>query len=351
MKMKKTLALVASMAMAASAISEGATKIDFEDGDCSFVYLNTDAADCVSSGLEVVDFNGSKALHLYIPKDKMPKIWFDLDSICARDVATQIGSISLDITAAPEDDSSVVGWKGGTMGSAGGFDREKMQGGAAQTDPEWSQGGDFEISAYNVNENSPTVTVEKKFLLPSSKYTATGTNPFFGVMVWKSDANKATVNKKTDDDGNETEEVVLGATCGYNLYIDNIVLKDKDGNALSLGAVAAAAPAAEETTVAETEAAPEAPAETEAVVEDVVEEDEIVVEEVVEEAPVEEAVVEEAPAVAEEAPAVEAAPAVVEAAPAVPAATTNTNTGNASAAAVAGVMVLAAAAMVISKRK
>ena len=54
---------------------------------------------------------------------------------------------------------------------------------------------------------------------------------------------------------------------------------------------------------------------------------------------------------AEEAPAVEAAPAVVEAAPAVPAATTNTITGNACAAAVAGVMVLAAAAMVISKRK
>ena len=59
MKIKKTMAAIASLAVAASAMSAlsvstsavGANKIDFEDGDISFVYLNTDQKDCVASGL------------------------------------------------------------------------------------------------------------------------------------------------------------------------------------------------------------------------------------------------------------------------------------------------------------
>ena len=78
MKLKKTLALAGALAIAASAVSVfstatsaiGSDKIDFEDGDTSFIYLNTDSSDCVSSGLEVVDFNGSKQLKLDIPKNE-----------------------------------------------------------------------------------------------------------------------------------------------------------------------------------------------------------------------------------------------------------------------------------------
>ena len=102
--------------------------------------------------------------------------------------------------------------------------------------------------------------------------------------------------------------------------VDDCDLLDKDGNVLeAVGAAAEEAPAEE-------------------AVEEVVEE------EVVEEAaPAEEAVVEEAPA-AEEAPVAEAAPAAV-------ADTTAPKTGNASAAAVAVVMIAAAGAMALSKRK
>ena len=367
--MKKVFASVTALALAASAVSAlsagasaiGTDKIDFEDGDFSFVYLNTDQKDCVASGLEVADHNGSKALHLYVPDGQIPKVWFDLDSICDRSVTTQIMSISLEISAEPHGDDAVICWHGGTIGSAGGFDRVNMKGGDSQCNPNWSQQDNaFDISGWEIGKGSAVNTAEKKFLLPASRYTDLGTNPFFCVMVWNGDqpSCKATLVKKTVDDGEgnktETEELQYGTPVGYDLYIDNIILKDKDGNALNLG-VSAAAPAAAETeavTEAATEAATEAPAEevaepeTEAAEE--VAEDEIVLEEpeFVPESDDEPIAVEEAAPVVEE-----AAPAAVEAAPAAVPATSNTNTGNASAAAIVSVMALAAAAMAVSKRK
>lgn len=329
MKLKKTLALAGALAIAASAVSVfstatsaiGSDKIDFEDGDTSFIYLNTDSSDCVSSGLEVVDFNGSKQLKLDIPKNQIPKIWFDLDSIMPRDTAVQIGTIDVQLTMAPKNAGEALGWAGGTIGSAGGFDREKMQGGSAQKNPDWANGGDFTIEAYDPDVASEPVTTTKKFLLPSQKYSAAGTNPFFGVMVW------------------------ANADVDRVLYIDNIVIKDGKGNALPLGVAAAA----EETTAAETEAPAEettaAVEETAAPAAEEVAEDVEIVEEVEEvEEVVEEAPVEEAAPVAEEAPAAEAAPAPV-------AATTSTNTGNTGVAAIAVVMAAAGLAAAISKRK
>ncbi|MBR4224897.1 MAG: hypothetical protein IKR73_08815 [Oscillospiraceae bacterium] len=357
MKMKKTLAVAASLAMAASAMSAfsagasavGGSKIDFEDGDFSFVYLNTDAADCTTSGLEVVDWNGSKALHLYVPAKHCAKIWFDIDSIMPRATALEVSKITWQMQTAPEDENAFINWCGGNSGTAGGFDRVNMTGGSAQKDPNWNEGTAYELAAYNPGEASPVVDCEKKFLLPTSKYTETSVNPFLGVMIWGIQAKKGVPTKGTDENGEEVETIEQGADCGLNLYIDNITFLDKDGNALDLG-VSDAAPAAAETE-AVTEAATEAPAEevaepeTEAV-EEVVE-DEIVLEEpeFVPEADDEPIAVEEAaPVVEEAAPAVEAAPAAVPA-------TSNTNTGNVPAAAVASVMILAAAAMAASKRK
>ncbi|MBQ5311983.1 MAG: hypothetical protein ILP19_08095 [Oscillospiraceae bacterium] len=300
MKMKKFLAAAASVAVAASAMSVfsagtsaiGSDKIDFEDGDLSFVYLNTDADACVKSGLTVTDHNGSKQLTLPVANGEWAKIWFDLDSIMPRESATQIMSVTMDIQAAPEAPGATVNWKGGALGAAGGFDRENMTGEGFQVNPDWSQGSQFEIGAYNPDEESPVAEAEIKFLLPSSRITLEGTNPFIAVQVWQASDN------------------------GYILYIDNVVFKDKDGNAIPLGGVAAVE-----------EAAPaEEPAAEEAV-------EEVVVEEVVEEAaPVEEPVV------------VEAAPVVVEATPVAP-------TGNTSALAIVSIMAVAAAAAVASKRK
>ena len=215
MKMKKFLAAAATVAVAASAMSVfsagtsaiGSDKIDFEDGDLSFVYLNTDADACVKSGLTVTDHNGSKQLTLPVANGEWAKIWFDLDSIMPRESATQIMSVTMDIQAAPEAPGATVNWKGGALGAAGGFDRENMTGEGFQVNPDWSQGSQFEIGAYNPDEESPVAEAEIKFLLPSSRITLEGTNPFIAVQVWQASDN------------------------GYILYIDNVVFTDKDGNA------------------------------------------------------------------------------------------------------------------------
>lgn len=337
MKMKKAMASIAAVAMAASmvsvfsvsasAIAEG-TKIDFEDGDCSFVYMNVDdGAD--ASVLSVEDYDGSKQLKVDVQKTgKVPKVWFDLDKITARENTLNIATIELDMTFVPKSETEMVGWAGGVLCSAGGFDQNNTQ--ASQINPAWSQ-TDWACEDENAyTEGMPAkVHATKKFLLPSTKYSEEGVNPFFGIMRWASDYN-------------------------YVMYVDNIVLKDKDGNALPVGVFAAAeeAPAEEaatedqaaaETTEAATEEA--APAEEEAVVE---EEAAPVEEEAVEEeaAPVEEEAVVEEPAVVETeaAPVETAAPVSDTAAPVAP-------TGNASAAAVAAVMVVAGAAALIAKRK
>ena len=313
MKMKKAIASVAAMAMAvstlsafamsASAISAGATTIDFEDGDCSFVYMNVDAG-ADNSVLSVEEYNGSKQLKVDVQdSNNVPKVWFDLDKICSRDTSIQINSIELDLTFVPKNAEEAVGWAGGAIGAAGGFDQADPAG--TQINPSWSDG---QWACEDENAYTPgmaaTVHVTRKFLLPSTKYSAEGTNPFFGIMRWASEVD-------------------------YVMYVDNVVLKDKSGAALALGVTAAAEEteaAVEETAAAETEAA----VEEEAVVE--------------EEAAVEEEVVVET----------EAAPAVTEAAPAAPAADAATPvapTGNTAAAAIAAVMAVAGAAALISKRK
>ena len=102
MKMKKALASVAAVAMAASmvsafsvstsALTEG-TKIDFEDGDYSFVYLNLDDGSD-NSVLSVEDYDGSKQLKVDVQQTgKVPKVWFDLDKITTRENTVQISTI------------------------------------------------------------------------------------------------------------------------------------------------------------------------------------------------------------------------------------------------------------------
>ena len=122
MKMKKALASVAAVAMAASmvsafsvstsAITEG-TKIDFEDGDYSFVYLNLDDGSD-NSVLSVEDYDGSKQLKVDVQQTgKVPKVWFDLDKITARENTVQISTIEMDLTFVPKSETEMVGWAGG----------------------------------------------------------------------------------------------------------------------------------------------------------------------------------------------------------------------------------------------
>ena len=328
--MKKALASVAAVAMAASmvsafsvstsAITEG-TKIDFEDGDYSFVYLNLDDGSD-NSVLSVEDYDGSKQLKVDVQQTgKVPKVWFDLDKITTRDNTIQISTIEMDLTFVPKSETEMVGWAGGVIASAGGFDQNNTQG--SQINPNWTQTDWASEDENAYTEGMPAkVHATKKFLLPASKYTAEGTNPFFGIMRWAADTN-------------------------YVMYVDNIVLKDKDGNALPVGVTAAAteeaatteeAAAAEETTAAVEETTAEV---TEAATEAEVVED-TAAEEVVEDTAAEEVAV---PAETEAAAEVTEAPAADTAATPVAA------TGNAAVASIAAVMAVAGAAALVSKRK
>ena len=330
MKMKKALASVAAVAMAASmvsafsvstsAITEG-TKIDFEDGDYSFVYLNLDDGSD-NSVLSVEDYDGSKQLKVDVQQTgKVPKVWFDLDKITTRDNTIQISTIEMDLTFVPKSETEMVGWAGGVIASAGGFDQNNTQG--SQINPNWAQTDWASEDENAYTEGMPAkVHATKKFLLPASKYTTEGTNPFFGIMRWAADTN-------------------------YVMYVDNIVLKDKDGNALPVGVTAAAteeaatteeAAAAEETTAAVEETTAEV---TEAATEAEVVED-TAAEEVVEDTAAEEVAV---PAETEAAAEVTEAPAADTAATPVAA------TGNAAVASIAAVMAVAGAAALVSKRK
>jgi len=330
MKMKKALASVAAVAMAASmvsafsvstsAITEG-TKIDFEDGDYSFVYLNLDDGSD-NSVLSVEDYDGSKQLKVDVQQTgKVPKVWFDLDKITARENTVQISTIEMDLTFVPKSETEMVGWAGGVIASAGGFDQNNTQG--SQINPSWTQTDWASEDENAYTEGMPAkVHATKKFLLPASKYTTEGTNPFFGIMRWAADTN-------------------------YVMYVDNIVLKDKDGNALPVGVTAAAteeaatteeAAAAEETTAAVEETTAEV---TEAATEAEVVED-TAAEEVVEDTAAEEVAV---PAETEAAAEVTEAPAADTAATPVAA------TGNAAVASIAAVMAVAGAAALVSKRK
>ncbi len=313
MKMKKALASVAAVAMAASmvsafsvstsALTEG-TKIDFEDGDYSFVYLNLDDGSD-NSVLSVEDYDGSKQLKVDVQQTgKVPKVWFDLDKITARENTVQISTIEMDLTFVPKSETEMVGWAGGVIASAGGFDQSNPQG--SQINPNWTQTDWASEDENAYTEGMPAkVHATKKFLLPASKYTTEGTNPFFGIMRWAADTN-------------------------YVMYVDNVVLKDKDGNALPVGVTAAV----EETTAEVTEAATEAEVVEDTAAEEVVED--TAAEEVA--APTEE-VTEAAVEEVTEAPAADTAATPVAA------------TGNAAVASIAAVMAVAGAAAVISKRK
>ena len=337
MKMKKALASVAAVAMAASmvsafsvstsALTEG-TKIDFEDGDYSFVYLNLDDGSD-NSVLSVEDYDGSKQLKVDVQQTgKVPKVWFDLDKITTRENTVQISTIEMDLTFVPKSETEMVGWAGGVIASAGGFDQNDTKG--SQVNPNWTQTDWASEDENAYTEGMPAkVHATKKFLLPASKYTAEGTNPFFGIMRWAADTN-------------------------YVMYVDNIVLKDKDGNALPVGVTAAATEeaATEEAATTEEAAAEETTAaveETTAEVTEAATEAEVVEDTAAEEV-VEDTAAEEVAAPAEEVTEA-AAEEVTEAPAADTAATPVAATGNAAVASIAAVMAVAGAAAVISKRK
>lgn len=333
MKIKKIIAGVAAAsvavstmaAMSVSAISTGV--VDFEDGDCSFVYMN-DLDGGSKATISVEDYNGSKWLKIDPEKcDLYSKIWLDLDKMMDRSVATEIAKIEYDIAIVPDTEDGIVGsWIGGEIGSAGGFDKTGANIQGSQADPGWSgpSMGDIKMVYDDFGNPAPGAAVGKcgrSWLMKNEKFTLTGTNPFVAIMV----------------NGGQTD----GRVGDYSIYIDNIKFMDSKGNTLTMGVT----PAAEETTAApeETTAAPAeettaAPAETEAAPVEADDDDEIVADDA-----------EAAPAETE-APVAEPAPVVTEA-PVADATTTPAATGNVAVASIAAVMAVAGAAAIVAKRR
>ena len=295
MKINKLFAGISAAAIAAtmcsfstSAISEGATSIDFEDGDCSFMYMNVDSG-ADDSKLSVEEYDGSKQLKIDVQDStKVPKVWFDIYKIMSKEAATTIKTVEFDLTMVPKDSSKQLGWMGGAIGSAGSYGTQK--------NPSWSQDS-WECSDANlfVDGGVAKSHLKRTFLLKATQgFTEKSESPFFGLMTW---ANQ-----------NGTE---------YVMYVDNVVFTDEAGKTITLGVPVAADAAAVDAEIAAAEGdAADAAA-----------------------APAEETTA--APAETEAAPA-ETAAATTDA----PA-----KTGNTTAAAIVAVMAVAGAAAVITKKR
>lgn len=70
--------------------------IDFEDGNYGFIVLDTSPGDADESILEIVDFNGSKALKVDVQNEKTPYLGFDVASLVG-DRLVDIRSIEMTV--------------------------------------------------------------------------------------------------------------------------------------------------------------------------------------------------------------------------------------------------------------
>ena len=335
MNMKKIIASVATIAMAASAMSinvsaiSTGTVVDFEDGDCSFVYMNNDepkdSGGSDASVLSVEDYDGSKQLKVDVQNPlNVPKVWFDLDKIMPRENAIKINKIEFDATFVPKDSTKQLGWMGGAIGVAGGFDVKLA--GKGQVNPSWSDGSwSGESDQLYVEGGIAKEHIERKILLPTQRYSAKGVNPFFGMMTW---ANQ-----------NGTD---------YVIYIDNITFTDADGNKIDVGF-----PVVEDTTAEEAaDATTEADATTDTAADDTDEALDDTADVADDEVTADDTDVDVDDGAADEDVAVDdAADEAVVDAPAADAATDVVATGNTSAAVIFSVMAVAGAAAIVAKKR
>ena len=137
----------------------------------------------------------------------VPKVWFDLDKITDRSNTVQIRKITFDLAIVPKTAEGIVGWAGGAVGAAGGFDPAAK--GSGQVNPNWSDKA-WDGGAYDPGV-AAEVKIERKFMMKNEFYTEDGVNPFFGLMRWAA-----------ADDADE-----------YVMYIDNIQLLDEKGKCSS----------------------------------------------------------------------------------------------------------------------
>jgi hypothetical protein len=218
MKKNKFLAAMCAAALAIGTLSvptyavTGDGCVDFEDGNISFVTMKTEGeSDADASELSIADFNGSKALSVrVVDATKVPKIFFHVENIWAPADLAKIKRITVDCTVASQDGETPPGWNGGAIGVDG-------LNAAGEADPAWSQGDYTGPEEYEAPV-SPTVTLERKFLLPTNMWTETTAEGQLLIMRWSN-------------------------TVPAILYFANLTAYDADGNIVAATYPSGAAPA------------------------------------------------------------------------------------------------------------
>ncbi|MBR2284199.1 MAG: hypothetical protein IJ874_07255 [Ruminococcus sp.] len=180
--------------------------VDFSDGNFSFASPKTEDADSAQGTVEIVEVEGNPMLRFTddgsnFANGTVQKIQIDAAQLLAPEDLAKVRSIELDIYADATSDAfegnQVPGWLGGG-------------GGANVAGDKWYDFGEWSGGEYNF-EMSGAAHAEFKFLLAAGGqcWDETMTEATFLVMRW-------------------------GAQNEGNLYIDNIVFYDEDGNSLPL---------------------------------------------------------------------------------------------------------------------
>lgn len=185
--------------------------ITFDDDDFSFAVIKADDPDSAQGELSVVEVQGNKMLKFTdsgtnFADGTVQKILFDGAKLLSAENLAKVRSIEMDVyaDATAEDlkneDGSMVkapGWIGGG-------------GGANMAGDTWYDFSEWEGGEYNF-EMSGAVHVEMKFLLAA------------GGRCWDETMDEATF-----------QIMRWGAQNEGNMYVDNIVFLDEEGNSLPI---------------------------------------------------------------------------------------------------------------------
>lgn len=168
--------------------------IDFEDGQSGFVQVNPSPGDADATVLSVVDFNGSKQLFVDCQSFKVPYVGIDVSSLVG-DKITEVRSIEMDITSVSAD--NVFRSISGKVVACSGVN-------LTETKDDWS----VYLDTKNPNKAKGTLDNE-------AEYFVAGAKNYFYIT-------------KTTDTGKDVVE------SPSDFYIDNIVLRDANGNAIAV---------------------------------------------------------------------------------------------------------------------
>ena len=185
--------------------------LTFDDGDFSFAQPKLDDVDSAQGILSVEEVQGNKMLKFNdagtnFADGTVQKIMFDAAKLLTPENLAKVRSIEMDVYADAtadnfknDDGENVMapGWIGGG-------------GGANVADDVWYEFAEWEGGEYNF-EMSGAAHVEMKFLLA------------LGGQCWNETMEEATF-----------QIMRWGAQNEGNLYVDNIVFKDEDGNSLPI---------------------------------------------------------------------------------------------------------------------